>query len=274
MRQGGFIMHAELSRRAFVLAALALSPVFLPRLHAAGAACGTNCAPADIEALAPAQCRGMAYIPEGEFTYGDDYSASGRQIPPAYSPRPVVRLRGEAFWLDKCEVTEAQYFAYYNTMTGKKYLLHRASREDFPATAGVSQKIAEAFCAYLGKRLPTDKEWEKAARGGTATIYPWGDEWPGEAAKFVQFTTEAGFSAVAGKRPNQYGLFDLLGHAAERTSSEEVVVSGNLLAPPSNPLMAYVYSPGYRHIRHKCPTPGWRCAKSAEKDRKQTGKLQ
>lgn len=264
--------NAERRRVNLALAAAALLPLFLPsRSAAAWAACGTACSPADIEALAPAQCRQMAYIPEGEFVYGDSYQAAGKPVPPAYSPRPVVRLRGEAFWLDKCEVTIAQYGAYYDTMTRKRNGWPTGERADVPATSPITHKLAAAYCAYLGKRLPTDKEWEMAARGGTSTIYPWGDDWPGAAEEFVQAEQSAWAGPVAQKKPNQYGLFDMIGNAAERTESPEVTVGGNLNAPLSNSLSAYLYSPGYRHIRYRHPALGWRCAKSAEK-KEETGR--
>jgi serine/threonine-protein kinase len=109
----------------------------------------------------------MFLVREGPFVFGDD-------SPESPNPRAEVRL--PSFYMDATEVSNQQY-ARFAAATG-----HPAPpSDDFrssPALPVTHVKLsdARAYCAWAGKRLPTEQEWEKAARGEDGRIYPWGNQ--------------------------------------------------------------------------------------------------
>lgn len=152
-------------------------------------------------------------VPAGAFTMGDD----------AESPRRAVYL--DAFYLDKYKVTTAR-FAKFLQATGSLKPpdgwddAGPESNGELPVI-GVDWNDADAYCHWAHKRLPTEAEWEKAARGSDARAYPWGNDSPDSTrASFERSATNpyrGGLTPVgshpAGKSP--YGAFDLSGNASE-----------------------------------------------------------
>lgn len=182
----------------------------------------------------------MVYVPAGEFTFGEAVSAR------------TIYL--DAFWMDKFEVTHAQFQQFVDA-TGYKTEAEKQGwgfeyREGWQRVEGISWRAprgagsppqanwpvvivswndANAYCAWAGKRLPTEAEWEKAARGPEARLFPWGNAWDGtrlnfcdancayawkdvsvndrfaEAAPVGSFTTNASL----------YGILDLAGNVWE-----------------------------------------------------------
>jgi formylglycine-generating enzyme required for sulfatase activity len=175
------------------------------------------------------------FVPAGEFIMG-----SPRDEPLAKpDEHPEHRVYLDAFWIDQTEVTNAMFSAFLNDLgnqdtEGTPWLFTRvtdpiieyeadewqprAGLEDHPVV-NVTWGGAEAYCEWAGRRLPTEAEWEKAARGPDGALYPWGDAAPScELANhdgfgcMVRHTTPVG-SYPEGQSP--YGALDMSGNAWE-----------------------------------------------------------
>lgn len=124
----------------------------------------------------------MALIPAGEFLMGSPSSDGFTD------ERPQRSVFLSAFRLDRYEVTNAQYEQFVKatshaapTNPNPSVTLWNDGRpfpgSDTHPVVNVNWHDAVAYCVWAGKRLPTEAEWEKAARGTNARLYPWGDEW-------------------------------------------------------------------------------------------------
>ena len=177
------------------------------------------------EAATPPE--GMVLVPAGEFIMGtnnaDGSNFNQRDNVPlnANDARPQHQATTGAFFIDKTEVTNAQYQKYC-AATGAvtpPYWKDGAipeGQDDFPVHH-VNWYEASAYAKWAGKRLPTETEWEKAARGTDGRRFPWGNDFDWN--KVVN--GGAGPQAVA-KRPggaSPYGALDMSGNLAEWTSS-------------------------------------------------------
>ena len=160
----------------------------------------------------------MVEIPDGPFTMGSD----GTQALEDERPKHQVRL--PAFFMDLHEVTTVQYASFLAATNrdapwqwnGVDLLQHR----DRPVI-GVDWVDADAYCRWKGKRLPTEAEWEKSARGTDGRLYPWGNWVPNN--DLANFASGARFSYgqvlmpvqsyEQGKSP--YGLLQMAGNVWE-----------------------------------------------------------
>lgn len=150
----------------------------------------------------------LQWVPEGEFVMSSDEGV--------YSQRPQRMIYLDGYWIGKHPVTVAQYRCFCNE-TGKA--MPKAPKwgwiDDHPIVA-VNWFDAETYCRWAGCRLPTEAEWEKAARGTDGRNYPWGNEW--NANKYNG--TESGLdrtspvgSYSSGVSP--YGCHDMWGNVQE-----------------------------------------------------------
>jgi formylglycine-generating enzyme required for sulfatase activity len=133
------------------------------------------------------------------------------------TPQGQVTL--PAYYIDKYPVTNRQFYDFVITAGYKpegnwdKY--YSPATADLPVR-GVSWNDAEAFARWAGKRLPSEAEWEKAARGPDGRTYPWGEEWSSEILPRGDFNY---YVIAAPKAASPYGVMALSGTVWQWTSS-------------------------------------------------------
>jgi formylglycine-generating enzyme required for sulfatase activity len=191
----------------------------------------------------------LVLIPAGEFTMGHKDS---------YDTLPVRRMNLPVFYIDKYEVTNKRYKRFIDA-TGYKvpwsqdpavaeYVwdwrkrMYPEGKGDDPVVF-VNWEDAKAFCAWAGKSLPTEAQWEKAARGINGKPYPWGNSWEAKKAN----TSESGVKQTAPfgsfkDDVSEYGVHDLAGNVSEWVEE--------WFAPyPGNPMTNYEERNKYKILR-------------------------
>ena len=156
---------------------------------------------------------GMMLVPAGKFIMGTDGASPDE--------RPQREVYVDAFYIDKFEVTNQEFKAVFALRKFSK------DQERFPVV-GISFNQATGYAQKVGKRLPTEAEWEKAARGTDGREYPWGMEFDASRCNFSE-TGVNDVVRVGTHRPgaSPYGCMDMAGNAYEWTSDWYQAYPGN-----------------------------------------------
>jgi formylglycine-generating enzyme required for sulfatase activity len=179
----------------------------------------------------PTAPEGMVHVPGGTFKMGSD---GGDQY-----EKPAHEVTVAPFYIDKFEVTCEEYQRFVDA---KKYPAPAGWRNgNYPEGSArlpveVSWREANAYAKWAGKRLPTEKEWEFAARGTDGRLYPWGNEWKAEAVNAKG--TGPGRLTEVGLRPagaSPFGAFDMAGNAWEWTADSIHSYEGGKITEDSWP---------------------------------------
>jgi serine/threonine protein kinase/formylglycine-generating enzyme required for sulfatase activity len=161
---------------------------------------------------------GMVYIPGGTFQMG--YGASTPDNPSG----PPHQVTLQPYFIDKYEVT---HYAFKNIKNTENQLMAK-----FPMT-DVTWDQADKYCRSIGKRLPTEEEWEFAARGTDGRLFPWGNRFESGRAN-IERTANASFRLIGSFSPagdSPFGVADLSGNAMEWTQSDFKSYAGSAYRP-------------------------------------------
>jgi len=163
----------------------------------------------------------MVYVPKGTFSMGSDSGSANEQ--------PVHTVYLDAFWIDRTEVINAMYAKcvqagicqapLHNFSFSHSTYYSNIEFDQFPVIY-VNWSMANTYCAWAGRRLPTEAEWEKAARGTDMRIYPWGNDTPN--AGLLNYRGNIGDTTAVGTYPDgvsPYGAYDMAGNVGEWVSS-------------------------------------------------------
>ncbi len=156
---------------------------------------------------------GMIRIPEGKFILGLNPQSNLLQFmsdkTSSLNAQPEQQYFLKAFYIDQFEVT---YEEFINFKPQAKY----PTRQTHLPIRGVSGYEAEAYCLWVGKRLPTEYEWEKAARGGDNRLFVWGNDFERGTANFGKQVLPVN---SLGEDVSSYRIWGMNGNVSEWTSS-------------------------------------------------------
>ncbi len=232
---------------------------------------------------------GMVFVAPGWFWMGcnpevDAYGerqGQGFHIPPTCDDEPFLatpfrRVYLDGYWIDRTEVTKAEYrdcidagACPVTVIWDQEYAIENVGQplpDDRPVGA-LTWWAAKQFCEWKGKRLPSEAEWEKAARGTDGRKYPWGNApepdctlanhlWMGPQgyAECSPIRLGAVGSLPAGTSP--YGAVDMVGNIQEWTRDAYDDPGGYASLPDRNPIKLEGYSRVRRGCSYQCPTVG------------------
>ena len=161
----------------------------------------------------------MVYVPDGQFTMGSDNNID---------EKPVHQVNTNAYWIDQTEVTNGMYILCVNSGNCSEHTRNASfSRakyygenefSNYPVLQ-ITWNQAASYCKWIGGRLPSEAEWEKASRGTDERQYPWGNQIDSTFANYGRFvgdTTSSGFYLTGA---SIYGVLDLVGNASEWVNS-------------------------------------------------------
>jgi formylglycine-generating enzyme required for sulfatase activity len=179
---------------------------------------GTVVAPVKIKTAAQDEMQ-VVYIPEGEFLMGTDN-------PDYLTSAPAHKVYLDSYWIDKTEVTNAMYALCVQAgkcldplaAPGLNLYFGKSEYANDPVIY-VTWYDAQEYCKWAGRRLPTEAEWEKAARGTDGRRYPWGDMSPD--MEYLNFDGNIGHPIAADRYllgASPYGILNMAGNVREWVS--------------------------------------------------------
>ena len=181
----------------------------------------------------------QVYIPAGSFRMG------GMDVRRAPDEVPVHEVTIRAFWMDQLEVTNAMYALCVSAGVCKPPQSFESQRrfeyyenaefKDYPVVY-VTWGQAKTYCEWANRRLPSEAEWERAARGDDFRTFPWGEDKPDW--RFANFNFIANDTSRAGSYPlgaSPFGVLDMAGNVAEWTN-DFYDFDFYLTSPLENPL--------------------------------------
>ncbi|MBN4054090.1 formylglycine-generating enzyme family protein [Nitrospira defluvii] len=173
----------------------------------------------EFETIKGGDAREMVLIPAGSFTMGD---ASGD-----FDEQPMRVIYLNAYYIDKYEVTNENYRRFTKMLKRRPPVIPvfednvELLKEDKQPVVGVMWIDAVAYCTWAGNRLPTEAEWEKAARGENGEKWPWGETFHSALANGRGEEDGYKYSAPVGSFEDgrsPYGLYDMAGNVSEWVS--------------------------------------------------------
>src|SRR5688572_8955763 len=169
----------------------------------------------------PADGMVQVFVPEGIFYMG------GLDPKAAQNEKPVHQVTMRGYWIDKVEVTNGMYTLCVNAggcrlpmeFKSASRTIYYSNPEftEYPVVY-ITWYQADTYCKWAGRRLPSEAEWERAARGDDTRTYPWGDLVPD--ASHANFNSFFGDTTRVGDIPNSaspFGVLDMSGNVAEWT---------------------------------------------------------
>jgi formylglycine-generating enzyme required for sulfatase activity len=216
----------------------------------------------------------MILIPSGSFTFGlsaaqmsSIHSKYGADALNHFSKQSKVDL--PAYYIDKYEITNQQFLKFFHD---KKRLKSSAFNESFASqhpglpVTNIGWEDARNYAVWSGKRLPSEEEWEKAARGRKNTLYPWGDNDNGSNYNGINKGKYA--PVKVGSFPSgasDYGMMDMAGNVYEMTTGKwngsYCMKGGSYLNKGAYTMSAFSWAPD--DTVNGATWLGFRCVKDA-----------
>lgn len=171
----------------------------------------------------------MVFVPDGPAIIGTDVEespdfiqeAEGRKGTKYKDDFPARKIHLKGFYIDKYEIRNREYKLFcektgHPEPSSWKERIFPEGKEDNPVS-NISWYSADRYCKWSGKRLPTEEEWEKAARGPAGNLFPWGNVFDSNKANF----SSGKLLSVGMKQEDKshYGVYDMGGNVMEWTSS-------------------------------------------------------
>ncbi|MGB3941482.1 MAG: formylglycine-generating enzyme family protein [Candidatus Manganitrophaceae bacterium] len=168
-----------------------------------------------VKSSSPPKENPMILVPAGEFSMGSEEGG--------FDEKPIRQVYLDAFEINQYEITQSDYLEFVRATRHRsplsRYLKNIESFNDQnQPVVYVAWEDADTYCRWRGWRLPTEAEWEKAARGGEGGVWPWGNEQKPVFANFLGEEDQSQYTAIVGSYQSDkspYGIYDMAGNVRE-----------------------------------------------------------